>query len=358
VLAVMPVAAQAELKHWRQNSVLLAEGEETPIVMFGNEENLSQTGAEEVNCKGVGGGTIENPVGGGAGVGRTNSLNFYECKGAQCENEVMKNFGVPGRVTFTFANNPAATKEPAFPGWSDRLEESTVGGVSSIREKIGEPFVTFKTPSPPGMMRGTEDCTVSSTGQVAAEFIFEGELKPEIGVAKTANLNGNSAGSPSQFKFNGASTGALRSKQAPEGPWRGNEKYLGYFHQEVITVQGSGVAVKLIPEGSVVGGEWVFPVAERKNLTIENPGPGSVELLTQRIETTEGVPNFTALFLGAPEPPNCSMFSNPPVVTLAAGGKCNVAVESAGHSPVHARYLLTVKEPTEAAKTVELKIRD
>jgi len=52
------------------------------------------------------------------------------------------------------------------------------------------------------------------------------------------------------------------------------------------------------------------------------------------------------------------MFSNPPVVTLPAGGKCNVAVESAGHSPVFARYLLTYKEPTEAAKTTELKIRD
>jgi hypothetical protein len=237
VLAVMPVTAQAVTQHWYQNMVLMTAGEEAPIVMFGNEENLSQLGAEEVNCKGVGGGTIENPVGGGAGLGRTNSFNFYECKGGQCENEVMLKFGVPGRVTFTFANNPAATKEPAFPGWSDVLEESTVGGVSSVREKIGEPFVTFKTPSPPGMIRGTEDCIVSSTGQVLAEIFYEGELKPEIGVAKTANLNGSSAGAPSQFKFNGHATGDLHSKQTSEGQWRGNEKYLGYFHQEVITVK-------------------------------------------------------------------------------------------------------------------------
>jgi hypothetical protein len=208
------------------------------------------------------------------------------------------------------------------------------------------------------MIHETEDCSVSSTGQVVSEAIVEGELKPEIGVAKTTNLNGSSAGSPSQAKFNGASTGALHSKVAGEETWLGNLKYLGYFHQEVITVQGSSVAVKLVPEGSVVGGEWVIQVAERKNLTIENPGPAPVELLTQQIETTEGVPNFTTLFLGPPEPPNCSMFSNPPIVTLPAGGKCNVAVESAGHSPAKARYLLTVKEPTEAAKTVELKIRE
>jgi hypothetical protein len=208
------------------------------------------------------------------------------------------------------------------------------------------------------MIRATEVCKLQSTGQVIFESLFEGELKPEIGVAKSGNLNGTKASAPSQFKFNGASTGALRSKEAGSGTWLGNEKYLGYFHQELIAVQGSAVALKLIPEGSVVGGEWVFPVAERKNLTIENPGPTPVELLTQQIETTEGVPNFTAVFLGPPEPPNCSMFSNPPVVSLPAGGKCNVAVESAGHSPVHARYLLTFKEPKEAAKTVELKMRD
>jgi hypothetical protein len=357
VLALMPVAAQAELKHWYQNGGLMTAGEETPIVMFGNEVNLSQFVVGEVNCKTVGGGTIENPVGGGAGIGRTNSFNFYECKNVACEEEVLKKFGVLGRGRFTTENNPAATQEPAFPGWSNVLEESTVGGVSSIREKIGEPFVTFKTPSPPGMLRETQICEVPSTSQHLFDVIYEGEYKPEIGVAKTGNLNGTKAGAPSQFKFNGASTGELHSNVGTS-TGQGNLKYLGYFHQELITVQGAVLTPKLIPEGSVVGGEWVFPVAERKVLTIENPGPGSLELLTQRIETTEGVPNFTALFLGPPEPPNCSMFSNPPVVTLPAAGKCNVAVESAGHNPVHARYLLTYKEPTEAAKTIELKIRD
>jgi hypothetical protein len=238
VLAVMPVAAQAVTQHWYQNSVLVSAGEEVPVVMFGNEENLSWNNALGApDCKAVGGGTIENPVGGGAGDGRTNSLARYECKAGKCEEEVLKQFGVPGRLTVTTENNPAATQEPAFPGWSDLLEESTVGGVSSIREKIGEPFVTFKTPSPPGMVRETQDCTVSSTGQVVAEAIVEGELKPEIGVAKTANLNGSSAGAPSQAKFNGAATGAMRSKLAGAETWMGNLKYLGYFHQEVITVK-------------------------------------------------------------------------------------------------------------------------
>jgi hypothetical protein len=186
----------------------------------------------------VGGGVIDNPVGGGAGEGRTNSLAFYECKSEKCETEVMKMFGVPGRGTITTQNSRAATTEPAFPGWTNLLEESTVAGVSSIREKIGEPFVTFKTPSPPGMIRETVDCTMAPTGQLVSRAILEGELKPEIGVAKTGNLSGTSAGSPSQFKFNGASTGQVNSRGGePATTWSGNEKYLGYFHQEVITVK-------------------------------------------------------------------------------------------------------------------------
>jgi hypothetical protein len=87
------------------------------------------------------------------------------------------------------------------------------------------------------MIRGTELCVIASTGQVLGEILYEGELKPEIGVAKSGNLNGTKAAAPSQFKFKAASTGALHSKLVGEATWAGNEKYLGYFHQELITVK-------------------------------------------------------------------------------------------------------------------------
>jgi hypothetical protein len=238
VLAVMPVAAQAVTQHWYTNMAKATEGEEMPVVMFGNEVNLSQnTPISEINCKAVGGGVVDNPVGGGAGEGKSNSSSFYECKGEPCEKEILTKFGVTGRMTATTENAPGSTKEAAFPGWTNILEESTVGGVSSIREKIGEPFVTFKTPSPPGMMRETVDCTIPPSGTVAEEAELEGELKPEIGVAKSGNLNGSGAATPSQAKFNFASTGAVHSRLAGEETWQGNLKYLGYFHQEVITVK-------------------------------------------------------------------------------------------------------------------------
>jgi hypothetical protein len=238
--AVVPVAAQAATQHWYKNGAIVQEGPEgnTPVVTFGGKINLSQTSAiGEINCKGVGGGTIENPAGGGAGIGRSNSATFYECKAPQCEAAVVEKFGAEGRGTATTQNTPSSTKEPAFPGWSNVLEESTVAGVTSVREKIGEPFVTFKTPSPPGMIRATVNCEIAATKTVIISAVFEGELKPEIGAAKAGNLNGTSAGKPSTARFAAASTGALHSEVGGEGTNTGSVKYLGYEEQELIQVK-------------------------------------------------------------------------------------------------------------------------
>src|SRR5262249_18502788 len=103
--AVMPVAAQAATQHWYSNAAKATEGEEIPIVVFGNEVNLADmregAGVFPINCKTAGGGTIENPGGGGAGVGRTNLMGAYECKAEQCEKAVLEKFGVQGRGTIT-----------------------------------------------------------------------------------------------------------------------------------------------------------------------------------------------------------------------------------------------------------------
>jgi hypothetical protein len=236
--AVMPVAAQAVTQHWYKNGLKLEAGSSEPIVTFGGEINLSQTSSlGEINCRQVGGGAVENPAGGGAGTGRTDSVDFFECKSPQCEAEIRAKFGVEGRGTATTQNNPAATQEPSAVGWNNVLEESVVGGVSSIREKIGEPFVSFKTPSPPGMIRATIECQIVPTKTTATSAVFEGELKPEIGVAKTANLNGTSASNPSLAKFSGASTGGLNSEVAGVGTNTGLTKFLGYFHQDIIAVK-------------------------------------------------------------------------------------------------------------------------
>jgi hypothetical protein len=237
-LAVMPAAAQAVTQHWYRSGAILPVATPTPIVTYGGETNLSQnSGIGEINCIQTGGGTIENPTGGGAGIGRTDAVFFSECKAPQCEAEVKAKFGVQGRGTATTQNNPAATKEPSAVGWNNELEESVVAGVSSVREKIGEPFTSFKTPSPPGMIRATVGCEIVASKTPVIEAIFEGELKPEVGAAKGGNVNGTAPSKPSIARFNGPSTGALHSSVAGEGTNLGQVKFLGYNEQELITVR-------------------------------------------------------------------------------------------------------------------------
>jgi hypothetical protein len=236
--AVMPLGAQAVTQHWYRAGSKLPEATSVPIVTFGGKVNLSQTSAVgETNCKESGGGTVENPTGGGAGVGRTDAAFFYECKSEKCEQEVKAKFGTEGRGTATTANTPASDSERAFPGWFNQLEESEVAGVFSVREKIGEPFESFKTPSPPGMIRATLTCEIAASKTPVLVVEFEGELKPEVGLSKSGTLNGTKPTSPSRARFNAASTGALHSEVAGEGTNVGEVKYLGYNEQEVITVK-------------------------------------------------------------------------------------------------------------------------
>jgi hypothetical protein len=93
------------------------------------------------------------------------------------------------------------------------------------------------------MIRETEDCTIAATGQPVVEAIAEGELKPEIGVAKLTNLNGTSAERPSKVHFGTATCPGggvlcpLHSTAGGEGTWVGTLQYLGYNDQELITVR-------------------------------------------------------------------------------------------------------------------------
>jgi hypothetical protein len=244
--AVMPVAAQAENQHWYRNGVIIPENLATPFVWWGNKVNINQVDqfGHEVNCRGVGGGTIENPGIGGPGEpgrGSMTAAAFYECKAPQCEKEILEKFGLEGRETVEAANMPASINghpERRMVGWNMRLEESEIAGVFSVRLKIGEPFGGFKTPSPPGAIRLKERCEILPSEEAGGEAILETELNPEIGIAKGGNLNGTTPGKPSTFKFAGASTGTLESLFAGKTTYNtGSVKYLGYNEQEVITVK-------------------------------------------------------------------------------------------------------------------------
>jgi hypothetical protein len=214
--------------------------------MFGNKVNVNQTSEfagpkGEVNCKTAAGGTLENIEG---GVGSLSAVAFYDCKGPQCEDQILKQTGLEGREFVEAVNMPASINghpERRFVGWSMRLVETEIAGVLSVRLKIGEPFVKFQTPTPPAMIRVREGCEIAASETLGGSpAVFEGELDPEIGIANSGNLNGTSASKPSTARFSGASTGALHAEiptTSDEATYTNSLKYLGYNEQELITVK-------------------------------------------------------------------------------------------------------------------------
>jgi hypothetical protein len=82
-LAVMPAAAQAA-PHYFKNGVLIPEGEKVPIVEWGKLSIITEPPAGFTPCEYLGGGYVENPVGGGAGIGATLRFDTYNCLEGSC----------------------------------------------------------------------------------------------------------------------------------------------------------------------------------------------------------------------------------------------------------------------------------
>ena len=86
--AVMPAASQAACTapacpHMYVNGIIAAEGEHVPNIAWGTVE-LKNATLGELTCHTVFAGYGENPVGGGANVGRTQGFYPYECSDPVC----------------------------------------------------------------------------------------------------------------------------------------------------------------------------------------------------------------------------------------------------------------------------------
>jgi hypothetical protein len=229
--AVMPVAAQAAAGegHWFVGGSILKEGVKTPTVTWGGSTNLSQTSnIGEINCRGVGGGTIENPKGGTAGVGTTDLSNFFECKSLGCE----KAAGETGLPLTSYAITNAGER-----GWANKI----TGTSPEFNQTIGEEFTAFTTyPDPttahPHEIMALVTCETPPGFEphvVGVAATFQGELKPKIGPGQ----NGTSSSKPSAVTFSGASTGALHSSIGGEGTNSGQVKYEAYNTNNLVTVE-------------------------------------------------------------------------------------------------------------------------
>jgi hypothetical protein len=240
--AVLPAVAQATTPHWYKNGVILSQGTQLPVVLFGGPVKIEATSTNdgEFRCRVSGGGYVENPIGGGAGIGRIENFGFYRCEAPTWEEEAKRKFGTQGGAEVRTENLPVTGGAIGIEGWRMRLE----GEPGSETDAIGVRWEGFPEhgqlghESPAGMIRFTIAYTLPAEKGVFKEEIYEGELDPQIGEAAVENLNGLSATHPSSMHLAGFSSGTLHTEGlAFERPFFGSVKYLGYNVQEVLGVK-------------------------------------------------------------------------------------------------------------------------
>jgi hypothetical protein len=186
--AVMPAAAQAAPHHWYNNGVLIPEGQRVPTVSWGTLALESAAG--KVECRTVIGGYVENPVGGGAGVGAIQAFNEYECT-STCPVEVEHIAeGLPWRTELIEV--------------STKSRDRTVG--MKIRIK----------------------CEYPKPGTVYENTVFSGSNDP-------LEQNGTALGKPSQVVYAGTGEEELVSPELGKSKTEGRVKTQGYEATEVIT---------------------------------------------------------------------------------------------------------------------------
>jgi hypothetical protein len=247
--------------HWFKSGTKLKQGTSVPVIYWGTAVNVSlSSGAGVINCKTVSSGNIENPVGGGSGVGHTTAADYYECKQPKCESEVAESpLGGLGYQGVGFAQAYNLPWNNAITGSAPNIEErigAPAGGNLGAGFAEGYP-ASSQAPNGEGTPWGSKGaigliagCQIypnpegapalgGVSGQpqrVVSETPFEGELRPEIG----GSLNGAaSAAIPAQIRFAGAASGELKDNLGPGngGVAGGNLKYLGYETQSPLKVE-------------------------------------------------------------------------------------------------------------------------
>ena len=118
---VMPAVAQAE-PHFYKNNSLAAASEKIPVFSWGKLtlEPEPQIAAS-TTCENIAGGYVENPSGGGAGIGATLRFATYNCTNAECPAGEIEIAGKKFEKEFEVVSVPQK-----FP-WPSVLTEAEAG---------------------------------------------------------------------------------------------------------------------------------------------------------------------------------------------------------------------------------------
>jgi hypothetical protein len=211
---VIPAVSQAT-PHYYKNGSKLAEGVKVPTIAWGNFE-LVESGAA-IECQNVVGGYVENPKGGGAGVGMTELVNAYNCKNAGCN--------ASGDFESVQARN------------GNGEHESSSQGPFGNGNQVKWPSVLIEPEA------GEIKTNISNVSYFVACRESSGELVPGLNVEcftdatheqTPLDQNGTGIGSkPSKLTW-AEGSGGLNCSGAFTAKWGKAVKLMGYNEQEII----------------------------------------------------------------------------------------------------------------------------
>jgi hypothetical protein len=205
--AVLPNVAQA-VPHYYKNNVILAEGAAGKTFLEGWGTLKLKTvlgGTAEYTCRNAAGGFIENPTGGGAGVGATELFTSYQC-------------------TFTACPTFPTVLAEELP-WKGELEEPGAGEIRGRSMAVKADLQCWATKA------AFEKAARGEAELPNAKNVFIGTSKPKV-------ETGTSAGHPGFLEF-GPTAGTLEQEGSAgtiQGETIGKVKALGYKEAEVINV--------------------------------------------------------------------------------------------------------------------------
>jgi hypothetical protein len=193
---------------YKKENVFLAEGSagKTFVQGWGTLKIQGLLSAFAYTCRHAEGGYIENPVGGGAGVGATELYSSYQC-------------------TFTPCSTFPSVLAEELP-WPEVLVEPKAGEIRAKITGIKQDYQCWETKA------AREKAARGEGGTPNAKNVF-------IGVQTPKPENGTSAAHPGFLEF-GPAAGRLEqefSQGTVLGETEGKVKVLGYKEQELISVE-------------------------------------------------------------------------------------------------------------------------
>jgi hypothetical protein len=233
VLALMPAVAQA-VPHYYKNGALIPEGERVPILEWGKLTLANPTSLiSPTTCETMAGGYLQNPVGGGAGIGATLRFATYNCANPECPEGAVEIGGGKYEKEFEIVYPPQD-----FP-WPSVLTETEFGIRTDITGVVMELACVAHGLSRSAAGEGgstgagsNEQYVLPSGGPPTVTCVTDETHKLEPQNEKGSNLG------PSQSKlvFNARAGGLTCAAGAVEGELKESLRVMGYKASELITV--------------------------------------------------------------------------------------------------------------------------